>query len=510
MLSNLPDKLQKESVVEKVQELAKRRGFFWQSAEVYSPVGGFWNYGPLGLVLKNKIISSWRKWFVKDENAYEIETSNILPEIVWVASGHVENFVDKIVECKKCKSKFRADHLIEDALGEKEKLEGKTTEELTKIIKENKIKCPKCGGELSEVRTFNLMFPIYVGAYEETKCYLRPETTQASVLDFMQVYRTQRGKLPLKVAQVGKAFRNEISPRQIFMRMREFTMAELQVFFNPEETKYEDFKSLSNYEVNLLPAELRLKGEEKFVSISVSEALEKGWIPNELIAYYIAKVFAFFVEELEFRRDYVRYKELLPEERAHYAKVHWDLEVYSEDFGWQECVNNAWRSDYDLSRHQKFSKQNFSVFENGKRILPHLYEPSFGIDRIFLLMLVNSFREDKERTWLQIKRKFAPYEVGVFPLVSKDELKNKAREVYMLLKNDFNAFYDESDSIGRRYRRADEIGIPACVTVDFQTLEDNSVTVRDRDTMQQIRTKTSDLTNVLKKFLNGAGLETLA
>lgn len=497
-------------MAEKVQELAKRRGFFWQAAEVYSPVGGFWNYGPLGLLLKNKITESWRKWFVKGENAYEIETSNILPEIVWVASGHVENFVDKVVACKKCKSKFRADHLIEDVLGEKEKLEGKTVEELTNIIREKGVKCPKCGGELSDVKTFNLMFPIFVGAYEEIKCYLRPETTQASVLDFMQVYRTQRGKLPIKIAQVGKAFRNEISPRQIFMRMREFTMAELQVFFNPEKPEYTEFKKFSNYKVNLLPAELRMKGEEKFVDVSVSEALRKGWIPNELIAYYVAKVFAFFIEELGFERDNVRYKELLPEERAHYAKVHWDLEVYSEDFGWQECVNNAWRSDYDLSRHQNFSKQNFSVFENGKRILPHLYEPSFGIDRIFLLLLINAFKQDKERTWLQVKRKLAPYDVGVFPLISKDDLKNKAREIYMLLKEDFNVFYDESDSIGRRYRRADEIGIPACVTVDFQTLEGNDVTIRDRDTMNQVRVKISDLPRVLKEFLDGVSLEALA
>jgi len=497
----------KKQVAEKILELAKRRGFFWQAAEVYSPIGGFWNYGPLGLEIKRKIIELWREWFVKGENAYEIETVSMLPEIVWQASGHVENFVDKVVECKRCKQKYRADHLIEDSLGKEEKLEGKTPEELTKIIKENNIRCPKCGGELSEVKTFNLMFPVYVGVYGESKLYLRPETTQASVLDFMNVYRTQRGKLPLKIAQVGKAFRNEISPRQIFMRMREFTMAELQVFFDPDKPEYEGFHQVKNYKINIMPAELRERGEEKVLNVEVEEALRKGWIPNELIAYYLAKVFMFFIEGLGFESNIVRYKELLPNERAHYAKVHWDLEVYSEDFGWQECVNNAWRSDYDLARHQEYSKANFMVFENNKHILPHLYEPSFGIDRIFLLLLINSFRQDEERTWLQLKRTLAPYDVAVFPLVSKDKIVERSREIYKILKKEYHTFYDESDSIGRRYRRADEIGIPACITVDFQTIDENTVTLRDRDSMKQVRIEVDKVVDSVRRFLNGATLE---
>lgn len=478
--------------LEQIESIAKRRGFFWPAAEIYGGIAGFWNYGPLGTALKSKLVQQWRKEFVKNEGAYEIETTDILPEIVWVASGHTEGFNDKQTICKKCKNRFRADHLIEDTVKGVEKLEGKSCEELTEIIRNNNIKCPKCGGQLDDVAMFNLMFEISLGPKGEIKCYLKPETTQSSVIDFPNVYRSQRGKLPLKIAQIGRSFRNEISPRQIFIRMREFNMAELQVFFNPEETKWNSYKSIKDFKVRILPAQMRGK-DEREVDIKIEEALKKGWIPNELIAYYIAKVFMFFENVLKIDRKFLRFKELLPDERAHYAKAHWDFEVYTDEFGWKENVNNAWRSDYDLKRHQQYSKQSLEVFENEKHILPNMYEPSFGIDRMILHLLLHSYKSDGKRVWLALPKALAPFSAAVFPLVSKDGLDKKAEQIYESLKNDSDIFYDESGSIGRRYARADEIGIPFCVTIDHQTLEDGTVTVRDRNTTKQERVNIKEL-----------------
>jgi len=491
----MPEK--KESRLEQIESIAKRRGFFWPAAEIYGGIAGFWNYGPLGTALKNKLVQQWRKEFVKNEGAYEIETTDILPEIVWVASGHAEGFNDKQTVCKKCKNRFRADHLIEDTVKGIEKLEGKSCEELTEIIKKNNIKCPKCDGQLDEVVIFNLMFQINLGPKGEIKCYLKPETTQSSVIDFPNVYRSQRGKLPIKIAQIGRSFRNEISPRQIFIRMREFNMAELQIFFNQEETNWNSYKSIKDFKVRILPASMRGK-DEKEVEVKIEEALKKGWIPNELIAYYIAKVFMFFENVLKIDRKFLRFKELLPEERAHYAKVHWDFEVFTDEFGWKENVNNAWRSDYDLKRHQQYSKQSLEVFENEKHILPNMYEPSFGIDRMILHLLLHSFRSDEKRVWLALPKALAPFSAAIFPLVNKDGIDKKAEEIYENLKNDSDIFYDESGSIGRRYARADEIGIPVCITIDHQTLEDGTVTIRDRDSTKQERVKIEKLKEIIK------------
>lgn len=497
-------------VADKIVDLAKRRGVFWPAAEIYSPIAGFWNYGPLGVTIKNKLIELWRDWFVKDENAYEIETTDMLPEIVWIASGHTSGFIDKQTECLKCHNRFRADHLIEDRAKIKERLEGKSVEELTKLLREYKIVCPRCGSELSDVKTFNLMFEVNVGPAGEVKCYLKPETTQSSVLDFLQVYRSQRGKLPLKIAQIGKSFRNEISPRQIFMRMREFSMAELQVFFNPANTEYREYEKIKNFNLRILPVELRKKNIEKEIEVKVEEALKKNWISNQLIAYYLVKVFKFFEEALNFERKFLRFKELLPEEKAHYSKVHWDFEIYTDDFGWQEVVNNAWRSDYDLSRHQQYSKQSLTVFENNEHILPEMYEPSFGLDRIILHLLIHAYKQEKERTLLVFPRHLTPYDVAIFPLVDKNGLTESALKIAKKLEeNDFNVFFDKEDSIGRRYRRVDEIGVSASITIDHQTLKDSTATLRDRDNMKQVRVGIKALPQTLRKFLAGEKIENL-
>jgi len=488
------------STAEDLEAMAKRRGFFWPAGQIYSPVAGFWNYGPLGARVFNALIDAWRKWWIYDEDAYEIVTTNILPEIVWEASGHKEGFNDKQTMCVKCHMRWRADHLLEEKLKIKG-LEGKSPEELTELIRKNNIKCPECGGKLSDVFVFNLMFKINVGPTGETPCYLRPETTQSSVIDFPFVYRSQRAKLPTKIAQIGRSFRNEISPRQTLIRMREFSMAELQIFFNPENDKYEKFAEIANDKINLLSAEARLSGKETAVEITVSEAIKKGLIPNELIGYYLSKVQKFFIF-LGFEKKHLRFKELLDDEKAHYSKRHWDFEVYTDDFGWVECVNNAWRTDYDLSRHEKYSKQKLSVFEDNKHILPHLYEPSFGLDRIFLHLMLHAWRNDGKRTWLALKPMLAPYHVAVFPLVKKDGLDKVAEDVYNKLKVKFKAFYDASDSIGRRYARVDEIGVPFSITIDYDTKSDGSVTIRDRDTTKQVRIKISEIENYLEKHIS--------
>ncbi|MBU5574872.1 MAG: glycine--tRNA ligase [Candidatus Aenigmatarchaeota archaeon] len=488
------------TVIEEVESMAKRRGFFWPAAQIYNPVSGFWNYGPLGTKLFNSLISLWKKYWIKDEDAYEINTTNVLPEIVWIASGHTEGFNDKQTLCEKCKMRWRADHLIEEKIKNHQKLEGKSTDELTKIIRENNIICPNCGGKLSDVFVFNLMYDIKVSPTGDIKCYLRPETTQSSVIDFQYVYKSQRAKLPVKIAQIGKSFRNEISPRQCLIRLREFWMAEFQIFFNPENTEIENYEKIKNKKINILPAEFRKEGKEKEVEIEIDEALRKGWIPNKLIAYYLVKVNDFFLD-LGFDKKRIRFKELLDEEKAHYSKKHWDFEVYSEDFGWIECVNNAWRTDYDLSRHEKFSKQKLSVFEDNKHILPHLYEPSFGIDRIILNLLLNNWHNDGKRCWLSLKPKLAPYIAAVFPLVKKDGLDTFARKIYENLKKKYDVIYDESDSIGRRYARVDEIGVPIAITIDYDSLKNNTVTIRDRDTTKQERIKISDIETYIEKIL---------
>lgn len=492
---------QTKSVAAEIEAIAKRRGFFWPAAQLYNPVAGFWNYGPLGTAVKNKFVGLWRRWWVRGENAFEIDTSDILPEIVWTASGHTEGFNDKQVMCEgKERHRWRADHLIEDTIKYEGRLEGKSTEELTEIIRKNKIKCPKCGSRLGGVFVFNLMFDLKVGPTGETKCYLKPETTQSSVLDFPFVYRTQRAKLPLKIAQVGKSFRNEISPRQVFVRMREFWMAELQIFFNPASTEWPDYKSVKNYKIRLLPAALR-DTVEKPLDIAVESAIAERYVPNELIGYYLAKVQQFY-EALGFDRKHLRFKELLPAERAHYSKVHWDFEIYTDDFGWIEVVNNSWRSDYDLSRHAQFSKQSLSVFEDGAHVLPNMYEPSFGIDRTILMLLFHAYKADGKRTWLALPPTLAPYQAAVFPLVKRDGMDKKAEELQVLLDRQFDIFYDESDSIGRRYARADEIGIPYCITVDGDTLKNSTVTLRDRDTTAQVRVPISKLSDILGKLIN--------
>jgi len=486
--------------IEKIEQIAKRRGFILPNSEIYGGLSGTYDFGPLGFLLKKKLIEYWREFFVKSEdNIFEIETSLIMPEKVFEASGHLKGFVDPITQCKKCKNVFRADHLIE----EKTKLfvEGLTKEELTKIIREKNVRCPKCGSELEDVKIFNLMFSMNVGALGDTKGYLRPETAQGIFLNFKNVLVATRAKLPFGIAQIGKSFRNEISPRQWLIRLREFTQAEIEFFINPKEKTFEKLKEYENVKIRILSREAQKSGKKE-EEMTVREALEKGLIPSEYMAYFIAKEQMFY-ESLGIPKEAIRFRYMLPEETPHYSKGNVDMEILF-DFGWKEVVGNAYRSDYDLKRHAEYSKADLSyVLENGEKIVLHVIEPSFGIERTIYAILLYSFVEDKERgwDWFKFNPKIAPISIAVFPLLNKKEMVEKAIQVFKLLKLKFDAIFDKSGSIGKRYARSDEIGVPYAITIDHQTLEDGTVTIRDRNTTQQERVKIEELINRLNNLL---------
>ncbi|MDK2464476.1 MAG: glycine--tRNA ligase [Candidatus Korarchaeota archaeon] len=498
---------------EKVVELANRRGFFWPSARDLYPQApaGFWVYGPLGYRLKEKIADLWRRHIVRPEGAFELETPLMLPIQVFDASGHLKHFFDRLVECKRCHSRFRIDKLLEEKLGVRENLEGYPDEELRRMLLEGEVRCPKCGAfDWTEVKRFNLMFTIAVGAEaEEPNAALRPETTQGSVVEFRRTFLTMRGKLPFIMAQRGRVFRNEIAPRRALVRMREFQQLEIHVFFDPEDTSQYDEKlrPLLDYRLRFLRLDDRDTGE--ITEITAREALESGYTINSLITYWLVIYQKFFNEVIGLPLERLRYRELGPDERAHYASAHWDLEVYTEDLGWVELVNNAYRTDYDLKGHSKASGIDLSVQTPRGKVAPHLYEPSIGLDRTVLHVLMMSYVEDEKRKWLKIPRHLAPIDVAVFPLVSKDGLPEVARELARELSGEFFVYYDEKDSIGRRYRRMDEVGTPLCITVDYQTLDDGTVTLRDRDTMAQVRADRAALVEAVKRFLAGAPLEEL-
>ncbi len=487
-----------KELVQKVIEICKRRAIIFPTAEIYGGLAGFFDYGPVGLRIKRKLVNYWREFFVsREENIFEIEGSIVLPEKVLEASGHVKSFVDPITQCKKCKSLFRADHLIEDKTGKF--VEGLSCEELTKIIKKEGIRCPNCKGELSEVRLFNLLLKTQIGPVEGKIAYLRPETAQTIFIDFKRVFRAMRGKLPFGIAQVGYSFRNEISPRRFLIRLRGFQQMEIEMFLDPE--KLNDcprFKEVENVKIRILTREAQKKGEKE-IEITVKEAFEKGIVPNKWMLYFMAKEWL-WLKSLGIPENAMRFRHMLPEETPHYSKGNFDLEI-KFDFGWKECIGNAMRSDYDLSRHSEFSKEDLSVTtEDGRKVIPHVVEPSFGIERPFFAILLYNFREDNRGwSWFSFPPKIAPYLAAVFPLVKKDGLPEKAREVYEMLRKCYSddIIYDEKDSIGKRYARCDEIGVPFCITIDYQTLEDNTVTIRFRDTTQQIRVKIENLVNKL-------------
>jgi glycyl-tRNA synthetase len=494
------------TLTEKINDVAARRGIYFPTAEIYGGVAGFYDWGPIGTLLRRKIIETWRNFFVTSEdNVYEIDGSTILPYSVLKSSGHVDHFTDPKVECQKCKKVFRADHLIEEATGEN--VERLSLDEMTKVIRDKKIKCPKCGGDLSDVKPFRLMFEVGIGA-EGTQGFLRPETAQNIFMAFKRVFSTMRGTLPFGLAQIGRSYRNEISPRQGIFRLREFTQMEVEFFIDPRRLDdHPRFSEVKNVHVRILTREAQERSKEEgdggVLDLTAQEAVQRKLVPNQCMAYYIAKETLFYTS-IGIPAEKLRFRAMMPEETPHYSGGNLDLEVELST-GWREILGNAYRQDYDLKSHSKGSSEDLSITLPGEeqRIIPHVIEPSVGVERIAICLLELCFREgDREWTWFKFPPKIAPIEVIVIPLMRKDKLPEKAKGIYITLKAEgFDVMYDEKGSVGKIYARSDEIGIPYAITVDYTTLEDDTVTIRDRDTQKQVRSKIDGLPSTIRKLI---------
>jgi glycyl-tRNA synthetase len=485
------------SEYDQIMKLALERGFYFPSCEIYSDaLAGFWEYGPIGLKMKNKFIDLWRRELVRRDGMWEIDGTQIMSKKVFNASGHLGNFTDPVIRCTKCNSTFRADRFVSEKTGESIP-ERASNDTIDMIIQKHFVRCPKCNGEFGHTTRFNMMFKVEVGPSSD-EAYLRPETCQSIFVDFARIFKVMRGKLPIAVAQIGKSFRNEIAPRQSLLRLREFYQAEIEVFCNPK--KLDDvpmYEEVKNTIINIYD-------ETSLQELSAQEALDKGLLPNRLVAYYLVILNQFYSKTgIDMKRS--RFRRLSDTEKAFYASVAFDYEVETS-IGWLELVACNYRSDYDLRGHLATSRQNLEVIDSSDqtKILPHVFELSMGIDRSLYTILEHSYYEDydhDDRVVLRLKPYLAPITVGVLPLMTKDGLGEKARSIYAALRKDFDVFSDESGSIGRRYRRLEEIGVPYAITIDKTSMADETVTIRDRDTMQQERVKISELNQFLSKAL---------
>lgn len=480
------------SVYEDVINLALRRGLFFPASEIYNGPAGFYDYGPYGLAIRNRIVDVWRKELVQKCDFIEIDGAITVPESVLKASGHLANFSDPMTQCDKCHSLHRADQLLNDFTKSSDFKEVMKESELTNALREYSVKCPKCKGALSDVKRFNMVVRADIGAAAGKSCYLRPETCQSIFIDFARLARTCRVKLPQGISQFGKAFRNEISPRQSLLRQVEFYQMETEVFFNPAKINdVEDWDDVSKYKVWV-----QLSDEKEPKQRSCDELVKKNIVSGEVIAFYLARTQQFF-EKLGFEK--MRFRQLDGEERAFYAKEGWDFEVLTS-LGWLELVANNYRTDYDLAGHQKGSNSNMEVMDDEKKVLPHVWEISIGVDRTFYAVLETHLRIKDNRVWLALPERVAPVDVSVFPLLSnKPELVKLAKQVANSLRDDFSVFFDDAGSIGKRYARMDEVGCPFCITIDFDSLEKNDVTVRFRDSTEQKRIKIVELAEFLRK-----------
>ncbi|MGM5484506.1 MAG: glycine--tRNA ligase [Nanobdellota archaeon] len=484
---------------EELAKFCKEKALVYPSSEIYGGMKGFFDYGPLGVELLNNIKQSWWNYFVKSrDNVIGMDSSIIANPRIWKASGHLENFGDMVTTCSKCKAKFRADHLIEDNLNKN--VEGESIDEINRIIDDNNITCPECEGKLEELKDFNLLFKTNVGP-EESKAstaYMRGETAQAMFTNFKLLKETTRQKLPFGVAQIGKCFRNEIAPRDFMFRSREFNIAELEFFIHPQEK-----------ECNELTQEHR---ECSFL-LSTAEDQENGRDGSEsTIGYLIDNKKLgewhgyWLAEQIMWLRRIglkdMKVREHSQKELSHYSSATYDID-FQYPFGTKEIAGNANRGQYDLTQHINESGEKLEMFDDDsqQKVVPRVIEPTFGVERVFLALITQGYVDDKERgnKVLKLEPSIAPIKVAVYPLVKK--LKEKTGEIYSQVKKEFDSIYDQGGSIGRRYARADEKGIPFCVTVDFDTLEDDSVTIRHRDSTKQERVKINELNDKLRELI---------
>jgi len=457
--------LAQQVTMDKLVALCKARGFIFAGSEIYGGLANTWDYGPLGAELKRNIKDAWWQKFVR-ESKYNvgIDSAILMNPQTWVASGHLANFTDPLLDCKQCKARYRADQLIEAWYGAQGEtpphLEGKSNSELKALIDEQGIPCPKCGGrEFSDIRQFNLMFKTFQGVTEDSKAeiYLRPETAQGIFVNFKNVQRTTRKKIPFGIGQIGKSFRNEITPGNFIFRTREFEQMELEFFCKPGE--------------------------------------DRDWFQ------YWRQFCVDWLKSIGLREDLLRLRDHAPEELSHYSNATTDIE-FQFPFGWGELWGIADRTDFDLKSHIEVSGEDLSYLdpETNEKYVPYCIEPSVGVERLLLALLVSAYDEQEiapgdVRTVLHFHPAIAPVKVAVLPLSKK--LAEPALALYDSLRRAFVAEYDEAGSIGKRYRRQDEIGTPYCVTFDFDSLNDNAVTVRDRDTMEQVRLPIAELTAYL-------------
>lgn len=454
-----------DNTMDKLVSLAKRRGFIFPGSDIYGGLANTWDYGPLGVELKNNIQQSWWKFFVHGRHdMVGLDAAILMNPSVWKASGHVESFNDAMVDCKSCKARLRADHLIEDAVDDA-KVEGLSNEELKVLIDQHEIACPKCGKkDFTDVRTFNLMFKTHIGVVEnETDAvYLRSELAQSMFTNFKHVLDSMRKKLPFGIAQVGKVFRNEITPGNFIFRTLEFDLMEFEYFVKPAEwEKHFDY-----------------------------------WLEQMHV----------FLDTVGIDKEKTRVREHTKEELSHYSDKTVDIE-FNTPFGWKEMYGLAYRTDFDLRNHMEKSGKDLQYFDpkTNEKYIPHVVEPTFGLTRTLLMVLLSAYHEEEvesadgekeTRVVLKFKPAVAPYKAAVLPLQNK--LKDDAQKVWDILSEHMNVDFDTSGSIGKRYRRQDEIGTPFCITYDFDSQDDNSVTIRDRDTMEQERVKITELPQYLE------------
>ncbi len=483
---------------EELTSLSLRKGFLIPSAEIYGGLAGFYEYGHNGARLLRKWENLWIEYFLGLGDDYHlIDTSTVLPYRALEASGHVDLFTDILVYCTKCKEAHRADQLIEAATGTSG--EGLDVEQVRSAIRENNIKCQRCGGPLGEPVPFNIMFPLSVGPQGEEKAFLRPETAQGAYLSFRREFEILRKRLPLGLGSVGRVYRNEISPRQGTYRMREFRQAELQIFFNPETFDEElDLEEVKDARLRVVLKDERGGIAEK----SVEDLLDGGDLPAFYL-YHLAKVQEFYLDLLQVPQDAFRLYELNEAERAFYNQIHFDVQIDMESLGgFREVGGVHYRTAYDLTRHAEHSKERLEVFHGGKRFVPHVLELSFGIDRNIWALLDLDY-DIGEKAVLRLPARLSPFTCAVFPLVRRDGLPEVAIRIYRQMRRWFEALYDDSGSIGRRYARMDEIGTPYCLTVDHESLEKEDVTVRERDSTQQVRVSVERLRPTLASLLDG-------
>ncbi len=481
--------------IDEILAFAKSRGLFWQSAEIYGSAAGLYDYGHIGALIKRRFEQVWLSYFIDTNESYHlIEGSNMLPEKPLIASGHAARFNDIIMGCSKCGTYYRADVLLAD-LGSPVS-EGATPDEIDVMVVQKGLKCPKCKAPFLKSKPFNMMLDLYLGPEKSDKGYLRPETAQSSYLNFYREFNILRKALPFGLAIIGRAYRNEISPRQGLYRMRELTQAELQIFFDPNTWKV-DMDKVNDRKVTVVTY-----GKKVTERKTIAELVRDDDIP-EFYAYHVAMIDAFYRDVIGVPEDRLRFLEKGGDEKAFYNKVHMDIEVSVDSWGgFKEVGGLHYRGDYDLTSHSKGSMQDLSVNIEDKKVLPNVLELSFGVDRNIWMLIDVFHKKDGDRSFLSLAPYLAPYQAAIFPLQKDERIVGEANSIFNDLRQYFKLCTDQSGSIGRRYARVDEIGVPFGITIDFDTITESSpnyrtVTVRIRDDKKQVRMHVDELREFL-------------